>query len=175
METNSLEPIIEAMLFAYGEKLELNKISEILKIDINSAKFIINKMIQNYNNKNRGITIREIENGYQLCTKPEYYDYIKILYEPKQKQGLSQSAFEVLSIIAYNQPVTKSKIEHIRGVNSDSPVSRLLERNLIKEAGRLDSPGKPIIYETTEEFLRSFGFKSCTDLPIIEINENIID
>jgi segregation and condensation protein B len=89
--------------------------------------------------------------------------------EPRQKQALSQAAFETLSIIAYNQPVTRTRIEMIRGVNSDSAVSRLLERNLIREAGRMDTPGKPMLYETTEEFLRSFGFKSTRDLPVIEL------
>jgi segregation and condensation protein B len=92
--------------------------------------------------------------------------------EPRQKQALSQAAFETLSIVAYNQPVTRARIEAVRGVNSDSAVTRLVERNLIKEAGRLDAPGKPMLYETTEEFLRSFGFKSVKDLPIIEL-ENL--
>lgn len=90
---------------------------------------------------------------------------------PKQKSGLSQAAFETLAIIAFNRPITKAKIEQIRGVNSDSAIAKLLERNLIREAGRLDAPGKPILYETTEEFFRSFGYKSDSDLPIFEMNE----
>ena len=106
-----------------------------------------------------------------MCTRPEHYDYIKKLFEPRQNQGLSQAAYETLAIIAYNGPVTKAKIEQIRGVNSDSSITRLIERNLIKEAGRLNSPGKPILYETTEEFLRCFGFKSLSDLPALNVKE----
>lgn len=117
--------------------------------------------------------MREIDGSYQLCTRFEHYDYIRRLFEPRQKQALSQAAFETLAIIAYNQPITRNKIEQVRGVNSDSAVTRLVERNLVREAGRLDSPGKPVLYETTEEFLRSFGFKSTADLPILEMSDII--
>ena len=129
-------------------------------------------MIANYNEcAARGISIREINNGYQICSKPELYAYIKQLFSSKQKSGLSQAALETLAVIAYNRPVTKAKIEHIRGVNSDSAVVRLLERKLIRETGRLDAPGRPILYETTDEFFRSFGFKDDTDIPIFELNK----
>lgn len=172
MDLKKLEGIIEGLLFASGDRLSLEKICEIAGIDKKTAKLVINNMIVNYNNDpSRGITIREISNGYQLCSKPELYDYVKVLFEPKQKSGLSQAAFETLAIIAFNRPITKAKIEQIRGVNSDSAIAKLMERNLIKEAGRLDAPGKPILYETTEEFFRSFGYKSDSDLPIFEMNE----
>lgn len=171
MEIPEIESIIEGLLFASGDTLHLERIAEIVEIDKKTIKSIINNMIINYQNSRRGIIIREINNGYQLCTRFEHYEYIKRLVEPRQKQGLSQAAFETLSIIAYKQPITRAKIEQIRGVNSDSAVVRLLERNLIKEAGRLDAPGKPILYVTTEEFLRSFGFKSIGDLPILSMNE----
>lgn len=172
MDLKKLEGIIEGLLFASGDRLSLEKICEIAGIDKKTAKLVINNMIVNYNNDpSRGITIREISNGYQICSKPELYDYVKTLFEPKQKSGLSQAAFETLAIIAYNRPITKAKVEQIRGVNSDSAISKLLEKNLIKEAGRLDAPGKPILYETTEEFFRSFGYKSDSDLPIFEMNE----
>lgn len=117
--------------------------------------------------------MREIDGCYQLCTRPEHFEYISRLVEPRQKQALSQAAFETLAIIAYNQPVTRARIEMIRGVNSDSSIATLLERNLIKEAGRLDSPGRPMVYETTGEFLRSFGFRSVKDLPMIELDRMI--
>lgn len=172
MDLKKIEGIIEGLLFASGDRLSLEKICEIAGIDKKTAKLVINNMIVNYNNDPaRGITIREISNGYQLCSKPELYEYVKVLFEPKQKSGLSQAAFETLAIIAFNRPITKAKIEQIRGVNSDSAIAKLMERNLIKEAGRLDAPGKPILYETTEEFFRSFGYKSDSDLPIFEMNE----
>ncbi len=171
MEEKDIEAIIEGMLFAAGDPLSLDRISEVLEIDKKTVKMILNNMIINYQNSKRGIMLREINGKYQLCTRFEHHDYIKKLFEPRQKQGLSTAAFEALSIIAYNQPITRSKVEQIRGVNSDSAISKLLDKNLIKEAGRLDAPGRPVLYETTEEFLRSFGFRSITDLPRLELNE----
>ena len=173
MEIKEMEAVIEGLLFAAGDPLETEKIAEILEIDKKSARLILNNMVANYRNSKRGIMIREIDGSYQLCTRFEHYDYIRRLFEPRQKQALSQAAFETLAIIAYNQPITRTKIEQIRGVNSDSAVTRLVERNLVREAGRLDSPGKPMLYETTEEFLRSFGFKSTADLPILEMKDII--
>jgi segregation and condensation protein B len=169
MELGEIESVIEGLLFAAGDALSADKISSILGIDVKTVKRIINNMSIKFQNSKRGIIIREINNGYQMCTRPEHYDYIKKLFEPRQNQGLSQAAYETLAIIAYNGPVTKAKIEQIRGVNSDSSITRLIERNLIKEAGRLNSPGKPILYETTEEFLRCFGFKSLSDLPALNV------
>lgn len=171
MDIKDMEAIIEGLLFASGDPLALEKIAEILDIDKKSARLVINNMTTNYKNSKRGIMIREIDGKYQFCTRFEHYEYIRRLFEPRQKQALSQAAFETLAIIAYNQPITRAKIEQIRGVNSDSALARLVERNLVKEAGRLESPGKPVLYETTEEFLRSFGYKSISDLPILEMNE----
>ncbi|MDP4093159.1 MAG: SMC-Scp complex subunit ScpB [Bacillota bacterium] len=173
MEITEIEAIVEGLLFAAGDMLTLEKISDIIGIDKKTLKSIINNMIVQHQNINRGIVIREIDNGYQLCTKIEHAEYIKKLFEPRQKQGLSQAAFETLAIIAYNQPITRAKIEQIRGVSSDSSVTKLIERNLIKEAGRLDCPGKPILYEVTEEFLRCFGLKSVGDIKGIELLESV--
>jgi len=171
LDIKEIESIVEGLLFAAGDVLPLEKISEILDIDKKTLKLIINNMIANFQNSKRGIMIREINGGYQMCTRHEHYDYIKKLFMPRQKQGLSQAAYETLAIIAYNSPITRAKIEQTRGVNSDSAIAKLLEKNLIREAGRLDAPGRPVLYETTEEFLRSFGFKSLADLPCIEMNE----
>jgi len=168
MEFNEIEAVIEGLLFAAGDRLPLEKISEVLQIDKKTVRKIIYKMMDDYRSSNRGIFIREIDNGFQLCTKFEVYDYISRLIEPRQKQGLSQAAYETLAIIAYNGPVTRAKIEKIRGVSSGSAIERLIERNLIREVGRLDVPGRPVIYDTTEEFLRSFGFRSKADLPVID-------
>ena len=171
MDISKMEAVIEALLFTAGDVLPLEKIADAVQLDKKTTKLILNDVILNYQKAERGITIREIDGGFQLCTKPEYCEYIKRLHEPRQRQGLSQAAFETIAIIAYNQPVTKAKIEAIRGVNSDSSVTRLLDRNLIKEAGRMDAPGKPILYETTEEFLRSFGFRALDDLPVIALGD----
>ncbi len=167
MDIKEIEAVIEGLLFAAGDPLPLEKMADILELDRKTTRLILSNMAVTLQNSKRGIMLRELGACYQLCTRPEHAEYIQRLVEPRQKQALSQAAFETLSIVAYNQPVTRAKIEMIRGVNSDSAILRLVERNLIKEAGRLDSPGKPMIYETTEEFLRSFGFKSTNDLPII--------
>lgn len=172
MDLKKYEKIIEGLLFAAGDRVSIEKICEVISTDKKTAKLVLNNMIVNYdNNPSRGITIREMNKGYQMCSKPELYEYIKMLFEPRQKSSLSQAALETLAIIAYNRPITKTRIERIRGVNSDSSVAKLLEKNLVRECGRLDAPGKPILYETTEEFFRSFGFKSDSDLPIFEFNE----
>ena len=170
MDIKEIEAVIEGLLFAAGDPLSLEKLADILELDRKTARLILNNMTVIIQNSKRGIMLRELDGCYQLCSRPEHVEYIRRLVEPRQKQALSQAAFETLSIVAYNQPVTRARIEMIRGVNSDSAISRLVERNLIKEAGRLDSPGKPMIYETTEEFLRSFGFKSTNDLPIIALD-----
>ncbi len=172
MDIKEMEAVIEGLLFAAGDPVSLEKLAEVLELDKKTARLILGNMAVSIQNSKRGILLREIDGSYQLCSRPEHAEYIRKLVEPRQKQALSQAAFETLSIIAYNQPVTRAKIETIRGVNSDSAITRLLERNLIKDAGRLDAPGKPILYETTEEFLRSFGFRSVKDLPIIEL-ENL--
>lgn len=171
MEISTMESIIESLIFSYGDALPLDKICEILELDRKTARNLIKNMMDNYNKANRGIIIRELNDKYQMCSKPDYFEYVSKLYQIRQKQALSQAAYEVLSIIAYNQPLTKAKIEQIRGVNSDSAVTRLLERNLIREAGKLDAPGRPRLYETTDEFLKCFGFKSIRDLPMLDIED----
>lgn len=171
MDISTIENIIESLVFSYGDAVPLEKICEILELDKKTAKNILKNMMDNYNNGNRGIIIREINDKYQMCSNPEYFEYVSKLYQIRQKQALSQAAYEVLSIIAYNQPITRAKLEQIRGVNSDSAVTRLLERNLIKEAGKLDAPGRPRLYETTDEFLKCFGFKSLRDLPLLDIQD----
>lgn len=165
MEIKEIEAAVEAVLFASGDAVPLDRLAKAFEIDKRTMRLIIDGMMDNWALSGRGIMIRQINDSYQLCTRPEYEKYIKRLFEPRQKQGLSQAAFETLAIIAYNEPVTKAKIEHIRGVNSDSALARLIERNLVREAGRMDAPGKPILYETTEEFLRAFGLKSLSYLP----------
>lgn len=170
-DIKEIEAAVEALLFTAGDPLPLEKLAEILEIDKKTMKLVLSNMIINWQNSKRGIMMREIDGSYQLCTRPEHFAYIRKLVEPRQKQVLSQAAYETLSIIAYNQPITRARLEHIRGVNSDSALTRLIERNLIREAGKLDAPGKPMLYETTEEFLRSFGFNSIANLPILEMSD----
>jgi segregation and condensation protein B len=169
MDFKEIEAVIEGLLFAAGDPLPLEKLSEIIEVDRKTTRLILNDMIASSQKSQRGIMLRELNGSYQLCTRFEHYDYIRKLFEPRQKQTLSQAAYETLAIVAYNQPVTRARVELLRGVNSDSAITRLVERNLIREAGRLESPGRPMLYETTEEFLRSFGFKSKSDLPLMEM------
>ncbi len=175
MDIREMEAVIEGLLFAAGDPVSLEKLAEILELDKKTTRLILSNMTVSMQNSKRGILLREIDGSYQLSSRPEHYEFIRKLVEPRQKQALSQAAFETLSIVAYNQPVTRARIETIRGVNSDSAITRLIDRNLIKDAGRMDTPGKPILYETTEEFLRSFGFRSVKDLPVIEMENLMID
>jgi len=168
VDIKTIEGVIEAMLFTHGDALPINKICDALEIDKSTVEKIIKNMSDKYDASDRGIIIRKLNDSYQLCTKHEYYDYISKIYIKHSSQVLSHAALETLAIIAYNAPVTKAGIEQIRGVSSDSSITKLLDRNLIKEAGRLDAPGRPVLYETTEEFLRCFGLSSVHELPPVD-------
>ena len=165
MDLYETKAVIEGLLFAAGDSVEIDRIADIIEMDKKTTKEIISKMMDDYNIEKRGIKIIQLGSSYQMCTKPEYFDYIQRLAEPKRMQNLSNAAMEVLSIIAYRQPVTRAMIESIRGVSCDAIINRLIERNLIEETGRLDVPGRPMIFGTTEEFLRSFGVADITELP----------
>lgn len=167
MEKN-LQGIIESVLFAAGEAVRTDKLAEIAGISVAAAKAELERLGKFYTENGRGFMLIEIDDGYQICTRPEYYTYIQVLAGMKRQQGLSNAAFEALSIIAYNQPITRGTVEFIRGVNSDGAVQRLVERGLVEERGRLDAPGKPILYGTTQEFLRMFGLKTLSDLPEVD-------
>ncbi|HEY8501027.1 MAG TPA: SMC-Scp complex subunit ScpB [Clostridia bacterium] len=170
-DLREIESILEAVLFASGDSVPVEKLSEIISQDKKTTISILSNMEMKYKNSSRGIMLRRIGTGYQLCTKPEYEKYIVQLGQARKKQGLSQAAYETLAVIAYHQPVTRAYVEHIRGVNSDNVILNLLEKNLICELGRKDSPGKPKLYGTTDEFLRVFGFNSVNELPRIDIND----
>lgn len=167
MEIKGLEAVIEAILFTMGDSVEASQIAKAIDQDVPTTKKIIRNMMDEYNNSQRGITIIELEDSFQMCTKKEYYEYlIRIALQPK-KAVLTEVMLETLSIIAYKQPVTKVEIEKIRGVKSDHAVNKLVEYNLVKELGRLDAPGRPILFGTTEEFLRSFGVQALEELPVL--------
>lgn len=165
MERNRQEAVIEAVLFTMGDSVPLTKLAELIGETPSVTKKIIYGMKEAMDADNRGITIMELENSFQMCTKADYYeDILKIAGAPK-RYSLSDTLLETLSIIAYKQPVTKLEIEKIRGVSCDHAVNRLIEFNLVKELGRMDAPGRPLLFGTTEQFLRSFGVKSLEDLP----------
>ena len=167
MSIEKTEAAIEAILFTMGESVEAEKIAVAIEHDVDTTVKIIHNMMDKYENEDRGIKIIELEGSFQLCTKEEYYDnLIRVCSQPR-RYTLTDAALETLSIIAYKQPVTKIEIEKIRGVNSDRAVSKLVELELVKEVGRLDAPGRPMLFGTTEEFLRTFGVGSIDELPVI--------
>ena len=167
MSIEKTEAAIEAILFTMGESVEAEKIAAAIEHDVDTTVKIIHNMMDKYENEDRGIKIIELEGSFQLCTKEEYYDnLIRICSQPR-RYTLTDAALETLSIIAYKQPVTKIEIEKIRGVNSDRSVNKLVELELVKEVGRLDAPGRPMLFGTTEEFLRTFGVGSIDELPVI--------
>ena len=158
---------VEAILFATGESVSLSKISSAIGKDETEAKRLLEELKKQYQKKERGIQLIELEDSYQLCTKPELYDYlIQVAKQPK-KHVLTDVLLVTLAIVAYKQPVTKIEIEKIRGVKSDHAVNKLVEYDLVCEVGRLDAPGKPLLFGTTEEFLRRFGVQSVEELPSI--------
>ena len=165
MEIKRIEGEIEAILFAMGEAVELSRIAKAIQQDVTTTENIIRNMMIHYQEEERGIQIIELENSFQLCTKKEYYDsLIRIAAQPK-KPTLTDVMLETLSIIAYKQPVTKAEIEKIRGVKCDHAINKLMDYDLVRELGRLDAPGRPILLGTTEEFLRCFGVRGLDELP----------
>lgn len=171
LEISKLEGVIEAILFTMGDSVELSRIASAIEHDEQTTRKIIRQLMDKYKAEDRGIRIVELEDSYQMCTKTEMYEYlIRIASQPK-RYVLTDVQLETLSIIAYKQPVTKLEIEKIRGVKSDHAVNKLVEYNLICEAGRLDAPGRPILFGTTEEFLRRFSIHSVDDLPSLNAEQ----
>lgn len=167
MEEKNYKAIIEAILFTMGESVDLGRIAETIELDKNQTKAIIEEMMEEWEQADRGVSILELDGAYQMCTKSEMYEYlIRIAKQPKHRV-LTDVLLETLSIIAYKQPVTKQEIEKIRGVSSDHAVNKLVEYNLVCELGRLDAPGRPLLFGTTEEFLRSFGVHDLEELPVL--------
>jgi len=165
MELKQAEAIIEAVLFAAGDSVDIGRLSDILDIDIKSTRAILTALADKYDREMRGFQIIRLEDSYQICTRRDYQEYISKLVEPRRSLSLSNAAMEVLAIVAYKQPVTRAVIEQIRGVACDTLVNKLLEKNFIEEVGRLDTPGRPMLFGTTEEFLRCFGIESVMELP----------
>lgn len=167
MEEKNYKAIIEAVLFTMGESVELSKIADTIELDKEKTRQLIGEMSNEWAAQGRGITILELDGAYQMCTKPEMYEYLIHIAKQPKRRVLTDVLLETLSIIAYKQPVTKVEIEKIRGVSSDHAVNKLVEYNLVCELGRLDAPGRPLLFGTTEEFLRSFGVHSIDELPVL--------
>ena len=161
----TLQAAIEAILFTMGESVELSKIAKAIEQDEQTTEELLQDLMKKYESKNRGIRIIELDKSYQMCTKKEMYDYlIRVAKQPK-KYTLTDVLLETMSIIAYKQPITRVEIEEIRGVGADMMLRKLLARDLIKESGRSDAPGRPILYEVTPEFMDSFKLYSLDELP----------
>ena len=162
------EAIVEAVLFAMGESVEARQLAAAIGQDEKTAVKVARQLKDRYDRERRGLQIIELEKSYQMCTRVEYYENLICVAAAPKPQVLTEVALETLSIIAYKQPVTKLEIEKIRGVKSDHAVNRLIEYNLVEEVGRLDAPGRPALFATTEEFLRRFGLGSTQKLPSMD-------
>lgn len=167
MKPEQIRSIIEAILFTMGEAVELDRIAAALEMDKKDVQEIIEDIARECEEQKRGVRIIEIDGSYQMCTPGEAYEYLIKLVKIPRNYKLTDIQLETLSIIAYKQPVTKLEIEKIRGVQSDYAVNRLVEVGLVEEVGRLDQPGRPVQFGTTDEFLRRFGLKNTEELPDI--------
>ena len=165
LSSNNVLASLEAMLFAAGDPVEPAKLAEVLDIDVENVIKMLGHLEATYDENDGGLRLIRVDGKYQLCTREEYSDDVRALLEIKKNTPLSQAAFEVLAIVAYNKTVTRSFIEQIRGVDCSGPVSNLIQKGLIEEKGRLDLPGRPLVYGTTDRFLRCFSLNSLDDLP----------
>ncbi len=165
MDIETIKAAMEAILFAAGREVKITEFMSSLELSEEEAISILNSLASDYNAANRGIKIIRMEDSYQMASKKEFYNYIYPILDKRNKPNLSNAALETLAIIAYNPKITRSQIEEIRGVNSDGAVYKLLEYGLIEDAGRMNAPGKPVMYKTNNEFLKKFGYSSLAELP----------
>ena len=175
MDLNKKKEIIEAILYSAGRPVEARELMYAIEVNYDELNEIISNIKEDLLDNSRGLEIIRVEDSYQLCTKKEYYEYIYPIFDKRSKPNLSNAALETLSIIAYNPKITRAQIEAIRGVSSDGTVYKLLEYNLIEEAGKLDAPGRPTMYKTTNNFLKMFGISNLEELPELpryKIDEN---
>lgn len=171
--TDNLVSTLEAMLFAAGDPVEVTKLAEVIDIDVETVENMLGHLSAQYDERGAGLMLVRIDNKYQICTREAYAEDVRKLMEIKKNTPLSNAAFEVLAIIAYNKTVTRSFIEQVRGVDCSGPVSSLVQKGLIEEKGRLDLPGRPLIYGTTDRFLRCFSLNSLDDLPELPKTEEV--
>lgn len=176
MRRSDIKNIIEAIMFSYAEPISIKELNMAIneELSFKEIELMLNKLIEEYKENKRGIQIIKLNDKYQMCSNDEYCDFVKRVVEPNKKKNLSQATFESLIIIAYKQPITKNDLEEIRGVKCDKVIATLIDNNLIYEAGRLNKTGKPIIYRTTDEFLKLLDIQSLEELPD-RPNSNRID
>lgn len=175
MEIEQIKSIIESILFAAGRDVKITEFMSVLELGKDEIMPSMENLINEYKAKDRGIEIIKVNDGFQMCTKKENYEYLYQIFDKRSKPNLSNAALETLSIIAYNPKITRAEIESIRGVNSDGTIYKLMEYGLIESAGKLDLPGRPTAYRTTDNFLKTFGFTSLEelpDLPKYKLDEN---
>ena len=172
MKTKELIKAFEAVLFASGEPISIDRLSGVFEITPEKVVEVAELLNKKLEENDSGISILRLENTYQLATKEEFSEYIKKAFDMRRRTPLSNAALEVLAVIAYNQPVTKSFIEQVRGVDCSSVVTTLVEKGLVQERGRLELPGKPLLYGTTKNFLRCFGLSDLSDLPPLPKNQS---
>ena len=172
-KTENLISSLEAMLFAAGDPVEAGKLADVLELDIETVEKLLGTLGAQYDERNSGLMLIRIDNKYQLCTREAFSENVRKLMEIRKNAPLSNAAFEVLAIIAYNKTVTRSFIEQVRGVDCSGLVSSLVQKGLIEEKGRLDLPGRPLIYGTTDRFLRCFSLNSLDDLPELPKTEEV--
>lgn len=172
-KTENLVSTLEAMLFAAGDPVEPAKLAEVLDIDIETIEKMLDYLGAQYDEHGSGLMLIRVDNKYQICTREKYSEEVRKLMEIKKNAPLSNAAFEVLAVIAYNKTVTRSFIEQVRGVDCSGPISSLVQKGLIEEKGRMDLPGRPLIYGTTDRFLRCFSLNSLEDLPDLPQTEEI--
>ena len=165
MDRQKEKAILEAVLFTMGESVEVERLAAVIEESQQITRELLMEMREEYESREGGVTLMELEDSFQMCTKAEMDEYLIKIAKTPRKYVLTDTLLETLSIIAYKQPVTKAEIEKIRGVSCDHAVNRLVEFGLIMEVGRMDAPGRPLFFGTTEEFLRSFGVKSLEELP----------
>ena len=170
----TIKSAIESMMFVWGEPLDIKAVAEIFNIDKKEVYEYCKELQEEYEQEGRGIVIREVNKSFQFVTRKENLDYIERLCTPAKHRKLSQSALEVLAIVAYKQPVTKGEIEAVRGIKCDRVIEGLTKKNLVAEVGRSDAVGRPILYGTTDEFLKQFGFETLKELPSIEDIEGVL-
>ena len=173
METKQYRPVVEAVLFASGEPVEVSRLAEALELDEKTVRALADELTAEYSARGSGISIVRLDDAYQMCSNRDFADYIRRAIEIRRNTPLSQAAMEVLSIVAYNQPVTRAFIEQVRGVDCSAVMQGLITKSLVEEKGRLELPGRPLLYGTTADFLRSFGLSSLDDLPPIPQAEGV--
>ena len=175
MSKKAIKSALESMMFTWGEPLDIKTAADVFNIDSKEAYECFAELAKEYEEEGRGIVIREVNRAFQFVTREENADYVRKLCTPVKEKRLSQSALEVLAIIAYKQPVTKGEIEAVRGIKCDRVIEGLSKKNLVKEVGRSNAIGRPILYGTTDDFLKHFGFISLKDLPNIDDIESVIN